>query len=98
MAGICGLDAFNTNTMTFREIPHYLGILFSVSPEHSPWKLTLQLDLRLEDDSDTSIEVYTYDGVFGRVFISDASKWKQVANEVVQSSRWSRCPYSSNRF
>jgi hypothetical protein len=80
MAGICGLDTFNTKFNDILEIPPYLGILFSVKSRAQPLEiLTLELDLRLEDDSDTSIEVYTYDGLFDQVF-SDASKWKQVAN------------------
>jgi hypothetical protein len=80
MAGICGLDTFNTKFNDIPEIPPYLGILFSVKSRAQPLEiLTLELDLRLEDDSDTSIEVYTYDGLFDLVF-SDASKWKQVAN------------------
>jgi hypothetical protein len=81
---VCGLDTFNTKYNDIPEIPPYLGILFSVkSRATQPLEiLTLELDLRLEDhddSADTSIEVYTYDGIFDRVF-SDASKWKQVAN------------------
>jgi hypothetical protein len=88
MADICGLDTFNTKYNDIPEIPPYLGILFSVKSRAQPLEiLTLELDLRLEDDSDTSIEVYTYDGIFDLVF-SDASKWKQVANtKVVRNPR-----------
>lgn len=85
---ICGVDTFNTKYNDIPEIPPYLGILFSVRSRAQPLEiLTLELDLRLEDDSDTSIEVYTYDGIFDIVF-SDASKWKQVANtKVVRNPR-----------
>jgi hypothetical protein len=77
---ICGLDTFNTKFNDIPEIPPYLGILFSVRSRAQPLEiLTLELDLRLEDDSDTSIEVYTYDGLFDQVY-SHESTWKQVAN------------------
>jgi hypothetical protein len=85
---ICGLDTFNTKYNEIPEIPPYLGILFSVKSRGQPLEiLTLELDLRLEDDSDTSIEVYTFDGLFTTIF-SDASRWKQVANtNVVRNPR-----------
>jgi hypothetical protein len=77
---ICGLDTFGTEYNDIPEIPPYLGILFSVKARAQPLEiLTLELDLRLEDDSDTSIEVYTFDGLFQTVF-SDESKWTPVAN------------------
>jgi hypothetical protein len=87
--GTCGLNAFNTYyNDNLAEIVPYTGLLFSVSAREQPLKiLTLELDLRwplnLEDDSDASIEVYTYDGGQFQTVFSDDSQWKLVANTTV---------------
>jgi hypothetical protein len=92
MAGICGLDAFNTK---YNDIPRSRlswDFVLRKVPSTALEILTLQLDLRLEDDSDTSIEVYTYDGVFGRVFVCLQMETSGKRNRAT-SRRWSRCPF-----
>jgi hypothetical protein len=55
----CGSGALNTTYEEIVEIPPYVGIMFTVRARAQPIDITtLELDLRLQDDSNLSVQVY----------------------------------------
>ena len=71
--------AYNTTYNDNREVPPYTGLMFEVTAIGDPLKiLTLELDLRLENATDLSVEVYSLSGQFAELF-NQPDAWDLVA-------------------
>jgi len=65
----CGSGALNTTYEEIVEIPPYVGIMFTVRARAQPIDITtLELDLRLQDDSNLSVQVYFWWELLHRLF------------------------------
>jgi len=72
-------SSFNTTYNAIQEVLPYTGIMFSIFPNTALDILSLELDLRLEDNPDLSVEVYIFRGRFAT--ISDNPElWSKVAD------------------
>lgn len=85
---MCSINrSFNTTYNDNEKVPSYTGLMFEVTAIGDPLRvLTLELDLRLENATDLSVEVYTRQGHFADVF-DQPDAWDLVADtEVVLSA------------
>jgi len=79
--------SFNTTYNDNEDVPPYTGIMFEVTAIGDPLRvLTLELDLRLENATDLTVEVYSHAGRFVEVF-DKPEAWDKVASTKAVVSR-----------
>lgn len=71
--------ALNTTYNANKDVVPFVGIMFSVFAKTPLDILTMELDIRFGDDTDLSVEVYSYSGRFDLIF-DDPIYWTLVAN------------------
>jgi hypothetical protein len=72
--------ALNTTYSANKDVVPFVGIMFSVFAKEKPLDiLTMELDIRFGDNTDISVEVYTYDGRYDLIF-NKPSYWTLIAN------------------
>jgi hypothetical protein len=72
-------NALNTTYNPNKDVVPFVGIMFSVFAKTPLDILTMELDIRFGDNTDLSVEVYTYKGRYDLIF-NDPIFWTLIAN------------------
>jgi hypothetical protein len=71
--------ALNTTYNVRPDVVPYVGIMFSIFSKNPLEILTMELDIQFGDNTDLSVEVYSYEGRYDLVY-NDPSVWRMIAN------------------
>jgi hypothetical protein len=78
--GQCATNtALNTTYNAHPDVVPYVGIMFSIFSKNPLEILTMELDIRFDNATDLSVEVYSYQGRYDLVY-NDPSVWTMIAN------------------
>lgn len=73
--------SLNTTYNDVAEVPPYTGIMFEIFARTNIEILTFEMDLRMENATDLSVEIYSLEGPFA-LLVNNASAWELVAKTV----------------
>lgn len=71
---------FETELNNDSRRPPFHGIMFEVLPRAEMELVTIELDIRVDETSDLSVQVYTLNGSYLLLDAYDGSRWTRVAN------------------
>jgi hypothetical protein len=79
-AGQCAVNAALNTTYNARpDVVPYVGMMFSIFSKNPLEILTMELDIQFGDNTDLSVEVYTYEGRYDLVY-NVPIVWRMIAN------------------